>query len=241
LKCLAGVAFTLVLLGTSPAFAGDYVAQGKAVLAERCTSCHSLTGPAPSTVAAIQARKGPDLFYAGNKFQEAWLADWLQAPTRIRPAGVFYADVLKVTDKWDVVDEAKLPTHPALSKNAAEAVAAALMTYRAKSTLIEAVTLVPERVNLMMGDMLFDKFKGCIACHMSEPDYGGFSGPELFTAAKRLQPEYVYSYMQNPQAWDPKVWMPNPTLKAKDLNKLVHYMTLISKRADRILAKQAGQ
>lgn len=239
LKRLAGVILAVVWLGAAPAFADDDAAKGEALLAKDCAVCHALSGPAPTTVAAVQARKGPDFFYAGNKYRREWLKSWLQAPVRIRPAGIFYADNLKVTDKWDVVDTAKLPTHVALSEDDAEAVAAALMTRKAKSALIEAVTFKPERLNLMMGDMLFDKFKGCIACHMSEPDYGGFSGPELFTAAKRLQPEYVYSYIQNPQAWDPKIWMPNLSLKEKDLNKLVRYMALIAERADRILAKQA--
>ena len=228
-------------LGAAPAMADGDAAKGEALLKAQCASCHSLTGPAPTTVAEITARKGPDLHYAGNKYQAEWLEAWLQKPVRIRPAGVYYVDNIRTTDKWDVVDTAKLPSHVALKEDDAEAVAAALMSKTPKSDLIAAVTLKEERVNLMMGDMLFDKFKGCVACHQSEPDYGGFSGAELYTAAKRLQPEYIYSYMQSPQAWDPKIWMPEPRLKEKDLNKLVRYMTLIAKRADKILAEGASK
>jgi len=231
----------LVLAGVASAHADGDALKGEALLKERCASCHELKGPAPTTVEAVRARKGPDLFYAGNKYRAEWLQDWLQNPVRIRLAGAFYADNLRATDKWDVVDTAKLPSHVALGEDDAEAVTAALMSKRAADDLIAKVTLKKERVNLMMGDMLFDKFKGCIACHMSEPDYGGFSGPELYTAAKRLQPEYIYSYIQSPQAWDPKIWMPDPMLKAKDINKLVTYMTLIAKRADKILAEGAGK
>jgi cytochrome c2 len=93
---------------------------------------------------------------------------------------------------------------------------------------IAAVTVEPVSLPIFMGDMMFDKFKGCIACHQSGKDYGGFSGPELYTAADRLNPQFMYSYMQSPQAWDPKIWMPDMNLAAVDLNKLVRYLQMIA-------------
>ena len=82
-----------------------------------------------------------------------------------------------------------------------------------------------------MGEMAFDKFHGCMACHLIEPDYGGFSGPELYTAGKRLQPEYIASYIRNPQAWDPKIWMPNKQVSDANIQKLVNYLELLSKES----------
>ncbi len=228
LRTLLG--WTLVVLlgaGAAPVLAGD-VDNGEEILTTRCSGCHNLTGPAPATVAGVRARKGPDLFYAGNKFRAKWLTGWLVEPHRIRPAGAFYGAHIKATEAWDVVDESGLKAHPALDRNEAEAVTRALMTRRAHDDLIAAVEIKPARISLMMGDMMFEKFKGCIACHQSGLDYGGFSGPELYTAFDRLQPKFIYSYMHNPQAWDPKVWMPNPNLKALDLNKLVRYLELVA-------------
>ncbi|MDH5527993.1 MAG: c-type cytochrome [Nitrospirota bacterium] len=209
--------------------AGD--AAGSALLAEQCAGCHNLTGPAPDTVQAVRARKGPDLFYAGDKYRAEWLTEWLQKPTRIRPGGAFYGDHIvpsQATDKWDQIDTASLPDHPALSAPDARAVSAALMANTPYAERIATVTVEPVSLPIFMGDMLFDKFKGCIACHQSGKDYGGFSGPELYTAADRLNPRFIYSYMQNPQAWDPKIWMPNMNLAAADLNKLVRYLQMIA-------------
>ncbi len=69
---------------------GADIPGGKAMVGSRCTSCHSVTGPAPDTFQAVLKRKAPDLFYAGSKFNRSWLVAWLQAPTPIRPAGVMY-------------------------------------------------------------------------------------------------------------------------------------------------------
>lgn len=198
-------------------------ADGNAILNKDCVSCHNLKGPAPQTLKELHARKGPDLFYAGNKYREDWLASWLQKPQRIRPAGEFYGDHLKRGDKRDEVDASALKEHASLSKDDAAAVAAALMQLKPKSDLIAKEKLEPGAISGFMGEMVFDKFLGCSACHRYEADEGGLSGPELYTAAKRLQPEYIASYIRNPQAWDPKTWMPNKHVSDANIQKLVYF------------------
>lgn len=220
---LGGLAAGVLVLLAAPAGAVD--AEG--ILAGKCAACHDLAGPAPATLKALWARKGPDLFYAGDKYRAGWIAAWLQAPVRIRPAGMFYAEHVQATDPRDVVDEAGLPPHPALPKDEAAAVAAALMNRKAKAALVDGVKVEKVSLSTVMGDLMFDKFKGCIACHRTGPDYGGLSGPELYTAADRLRPEFMWAYMQNPQAFDPKIWMPNMHLSPADLNKLVQYLEMI--------------
>jgi len=77
--------------------------------------------------------------------------------------------------------------------------------------------------------MAFDKFLGCMACHEIEPGFGGASGPELYTAGLRLQPEFIASYIRSPQAWDPKIWMPNKRVSDSNIQKLVHYLAELAK------------
>ncbi len=115
---LAGV----LVAGTPHAVA---VEDGMAVLRHQCSSCHNLTGPAPSDLKGLWARKGPDLFYAGNKYRREWLEAWLQKPTRIRPAGMFYMDHIRPGPKRDMIDAAGLPEHVRLDASQAKAVAAA--------------------------------------------------------------------------------------------------------------------
>ncbi len=207
-----------------------WAASGEAILQERCAGCHDLKGPAPATLEALWARKGPDLFYAGVKYKQAWLEQWLQKPTRIRPAGMFYANHVRTgPDGQDVIDEATLVQHPALSAKEAKAVAKALMAKKDAPAEVVAGAYQPGRISLRMGELMFDKFKGCLACHQIEPGYGGLSGPEVYTVTQRLQEDFLVSYLKNPHAWDPKIFMPNKQLKDRDIQKFIHYFRALAK------------
>jgi mono/diheme cytochrome c family protein len=82
-----------------------------------------------------------------------------------------------------------------------------------------------------MGAMFFGKLRGCSACHQNALGKGGLSGPELYTASQRLQPDYVYSYIKNPQAIDPHVWMPALGLPEPDLQRLTGYIMQLKAEA----------
>lgn len=224
---LRGTLLAALLLGAAGAACA---ADGRAMLQQQCAACHNLTGPAPSTLEQLWARKGPDLFYAGNKYREPWLVAWLQAPKRIRPAGEFYVDHIRRGTKSDEIDTATLSAHPQLSAPEATAVAAELMRLRPLDRLTAAEKMEPGTVSRTMGEMAFDKFLGCLACHEVEPDYGGLSGPELYTAGRRLQPEFIASYIRSPQAWDPKIWMPNKHVSDANIVKLVRYLEVLSEQ-----------
>ncbi len=220
LLALAG----LLSIAIHPADSRAADSPGMDLLKNRCASCHSLTGPAPASIHALWARKGPDFFYAGNKYQRSWIVSWLQHPVRIRPAGMFYADHLKPGPKRDMVDESTLRPHVALSKADAILAANALMTLKGHNDLIKMEHVAPGSISKSMGEMVFDKFLGCLACHRTDPDYGGLSGPELYTAGSRLRPEFIASYIRNPQAWDPKIWMPDKHVNDARIQQLVHYI-----------------
>lgn len=209
-------------------FSGAALAEG-GMLQGSCSACHNITGPAAQTLKAAFTKKGPDLFFAGNKYRQGWLVSWLQKPERIRPAGMYYGDHIRAGAKGDEIDTSKFTDHVALSKVDATTVAAELMKLKAHDDLIAKEKIEPGTVSKQMGEMAFDKFLGCTACHLIEPEYGGVSGPELYTAAKRLQSEYMASYIRTPQAWEPKSWMPNKHLSDGNVQKMVQYLETLSK------------
>ncbi|HEY9546256.1 MAG TPA: hypothetical protein VIR56_09610 [Solimonas sp.] len=208
-------------LVTPAAIAGDDI------LEAQCASCHALTKPANFDLDRLWKRQGPDLYYAGSKFNRPWLEQWLQNPTRIRPAGVFYTKHVKPGEKEDVIDEASLQPHLKLSAADAASAADALMKLKAPEDLIAKDAFKGGKVSATMGAMFFNKLRGCSACHQSKPDVGGRSGPELYTAAARLQPDYIYSYMKHPQQIDPLVWMPDLSLSEPDAQRLTGYILML--------------
>ena len=212
--------------GNTPAIAGS---TGKDIFDSQCQSCHQLPEKAPDTLKKLWELKGPNLSSAGIKYKPEWIKKWLQNPTRIRPAGMFYGNHIKTGEKRDVIDTASLIKHPRLSSEQSAQVVELLMTQKQNQKLVNAGEYKPGTIPMMMGEMMFDKFKGCLACHQIEPSFGGVSGSEMYTVANRLQEDYLISFMRNPQAWEPKSMMPNKNLKDNDLQKLVHYLRALSK------------
>ena len=215
---------------------------GTQILEKRCASCHNITGPAPQTIKELWRRDAPDLFYAGNKFRRDWLVSWLQKPERIRPAGVNYLRHINSTPpesqkaksgrRYDVLYGKVLRPlkHETLNTKDAEAVADVLMALKPHDSVVAGMMLdTSKQVTLDEGELLFDKIYGCLSCHQIEPGYGGYTGSEVYTAGKRLQPTFMLSYITRPKNWDPKIWMPNGHVKPKDLQKIVNYLILLSK------------
>jgi len=203
--------------------------QGEEILRQRCVQCHALDGQDIKTLTALWEQNGPDLSSAGIKYKQQWIAQWLTAPTRVRPAGMFYGNHIKPGTEHDVIDDTTLTEHMKLNTEQAKAVAAALMKYQLKKELIQKGAYKSGTISLSSGDMLFVKFKGCLSCHRIEPTYGGVTGPEVYTVAKRLQEDYIISFLKDPQAWSYRTYMPQYHLKEADLQKFVHYFHALAK------------
>jgi len=236
------ILLSILAVVTSPALSSASEVGAK-ILRAQCASCHDMKGPAPQTIRQLWKRDAPDLFYAGNKFRREWLVEWLQKPVRIRPAGVNYLrninstppenqNTKKTGRRYDVLwgSVTKPLKHVKFSKDKAEAIADALMELKSSYALTANEHLdVSKKVSLDQGEVLIDKVYGCQSCHQIEPGYGGYTGSELYTAGKRLQPGFMLSYIKRPRNWDPKIWMPNGNVKPDDLQKIVNYLILLSK------------
>lgn len=193
-----------------------------------CASCHALTKPDNPTVEHLWTRKGPDLWYAGDKFNREWLVGWLQNPTPIRPGGVMWFKHARAGDPRDTLDTNAIEKHPAVDAASAPTVADALLQLKGGGLVIEG-EFKPEGVNLTMGQMSFGKLRGCVSCHQDKPGQGGLSGPELYDAGKRLKPDYVLAYTRDPQRFDRFIWMPRLTLSDPDLQRLTGYIASLGK------------
>ncbi|MEX2353787.1 MAG: cytochrome C [Gammaproteobacteria bacterium] len=221
---LSGTVLLLAMMLPSSGFA-----DGADIVNERCLACHTLERPdfKQSGIEERLLRAAPPLYYAGNKYRQQWLQEWLQSPTRLYPAGYRIAGAVRSSDEGDIVDTEALVSHITLNETDAIQVSNYLMTLRPYDELIEKDNYIAGTVAKRMGMLDFRKFKGCNACHQDEQDAGGISGPELYSAWQRLQPEYLSSYIQNPVAWDAHTIMPVLDMNEAAVHKLVHYLKLI--------------
>jgi mono/diheme cytochrome c family protein len=225
---LAALCAPVILIGANLAGAGPAAApDGKAIVAERCTACHDLTGPAPKTFASVLRRKAPDLFYAGSKFNRAWLAGWLRKPTPIRRAGVMFLHHITTEGNKDILrpDSVK-PCAAKLGPAEAQAVADHLMTLT-DSAMKTGVVDPGAKFRKSKARRLFTKQYPCIGCHTvtnKRKTLGGVSGPDLRDAGRRLNPDWVYARIGDPQYWDPKTWMPRFALSPKKRRLLTLYV-----------------
>lgn len=217
LVALAAVASTLL----------PGAARAANLLDQQCVACHAIAKPEKASLERILERKGPDLYYAGAKFNQEWLVAWLQNPTTIRPGGAMFLHAVKggANRAIDTLDPAKVTPHPKLSAADAKAAAELLMALKPDGLVTPGAH--KGEPGGSMASMLFSKLRGCTSCHAAKPGDPPLSGPELYSAGARLQPDFMLAYMKDPQRFDPHTWMPTLGLTDADMQKLTSYMTTL--------------
>lgn len=192
-------------------FSGVSLADGSKVFADKgCNECHYTEGPAQEkTIADQLAKKGPELWYAGSKFNGEWLGAWLQDPQPIRPM------------KYNSLTEKNAGDHPKLEGGDAAAVKDFLMGLTSKDV---AAGKVKAKSN-PKGKLIFTKKQPCSGCHKypaRDKILGGNTGPSLVDAGKRLNPDWILAYMEKPEVFKPVKDMPNfvGILNVKDMQNV---------------------
>ena len=208
---IPGLVLGIIVAGAAPARAAD---GGQVFQANGCTGCHYTDGPAREKTLEDQlAKKGPELWYAGSKFQQPWLLAWLQDPQPIRPM------------KYNSVTEKNPGDHPKLAVGDATAVADFLMTLT--SDAVEAGVIKPKKNP--KGRHIFVKKMPCSGCHKfpgGKKFSGGLSAPSLIGASERLNPDWIYAYLTQPKVFKPVKMMPvfAGLIRDKDMRKVAAHV-----------------
>jgi putative heme-binding domain-containing protein len=87
--------------------------------------------------------------------------------------------------------------------------------------------------NISAGEKLFMKKKSCIACHQIEGE-GGKVGPDLSRAGFDYSPEWVVSWMSNPQEFKPDIKMPTLGLSLEDAGVIAAYLNTLHTDEDSV-------
>lgn len=90
-------------------------------------------------------------------------------------------------------------------------------------TLVEKLKEKDKETFIAKGEQLFKEKIGCIACHRVGGE-GGTVGPFLDRAGTRLQLEYIFRWVKNPQAFLKNTKMPNFGLSDEDALAITLYL-----------------
>ena len=215
MKLTSATLLALALIMWSLPSRADSVAGEAAFTANDCTACHYTDGPAKEkTINDQLAKKGPELWYAGSKFQREWLETWLREPAPIRQM------------KFNSITEFTTGDHPKLVAADAANMADYLMSLT--SDAVEAGVVKPKKN--AKGRLIFTKKMPCSGCHQYEGRkkklVGGRSGPSLVGAGKRLSPDWIYAYLLKPEIFKPVKAMPvfAGLLSEKDMKNVASYV-----------------
>ncbi len=192
----------------------DSAAGEKLFADNQCNDCHYTQGPAREKNIDDQlAKKGPELWYTGSKFQQPWLQEWLADPKPIRPL------------KYSSLTEDNPGDHPVLSAADASAMTDYLMTL----TSAEVKEGAAGKGKKIKGKLIFMKRMPCKGCHQfpkKKKILGGKSGPSLVGASARLNPDWIYAYLMKPEIFKPVKMMPvfAGILKDKDVKNVITFI-----------------
>jgi cbb3-type cytochrome oxidase cytochrome c subunit len=198
---------------------GPALSHASLVQEKKCSKCHRLSKDGAE-------KRGPDLFYAGNKFQASWLEQYLQTPTTIRSTGgTRDPGFLKGVPE-------SIQKHPVLSKKDAGQITQELMAI----TPFDLPEAIDNLEPLTKGQKAkikyqFERTFSCISCHQSlnlaGKVRGGISGPSLVNAGNRLQARWVANWLKNPNMFLNKSRMPVYKMDDQDRLQLSQFiMTL---------------
>jgi len=190
-----------------------------------CYGCHKIKG-------WEGLRKvGPDLRTVATKTDEEWIYRWISEPRSFRPT--------RMPQIWGVrIDE----TPDQLQRNVAEmnAVVGYLMSHSESER-----QPAPPPGDLRRGRELFENV-GCLGCHRVGDDMRGvdgipaasyrWHGPNLDGTGTKLDPGWVYAWIQNPKGLWHETRMPRLRLTSAEAADITAY--LVSLRNDEFAARE---
>ncbi len=187
-----------------------------------CEGCHRIPG------IVRPAMLGPDLSNIGAEVSRAWIYKWLKEGRTVLDSS---GDV--VVDGYEM--------HPRMPRfrfkkgevRDLSAFLSSLNSPLAESSKIDPAVVAawPNRAALLSYGQLRFRQMFCTDCHalavvrLGQTELiGGDMGPELTKVGSKVNPDWLVSWLRNPQAYLPHALMPRYNWSDKDLYAVTQYM-----------------
>ncbi|MFQ5706307.1 MAG: c-type cytochrome [bacterium] len=183
-------------------------AMGKKIfLSQNCVACHK-----HALIKPWQEYIAPDLSIEGARVKREWLTAYLQKPSPIRPFGFYPGSGSRMPD-FGLSDEEVDLLRDYLSKQTRASNSNAQIF---KEKKLSAFSMQKAR------RILRTKLS-CLGCHQLR-DEGGRIGPNLSGLKSRLQPAFVYQFIQGPKEILRETIMPKTIMPSKNLELIVNFL-----------------
>jgi len=182
----------------------DYLPAGKAgqlMTDMNCFSCHAINGRGGDMA--------PDLTLEGSSVQRKWLVDFLKNPNTLRPA------LIRRMPRFNVT--------AAEAETLADYIMAVYQTPAFERDELDSAKAAPDEVE--HGRQLFYSKYACQSCHIVDSKNDkGYIGPTLTQVGRRLNSQWVFQWLKNPQALRPGTVEPNRNMSDEDARALTAYL-----------------
>lgn len=168
-----------------------------------CLTCHTVRGTGGDIA--------PDLTRVGSQLQRTWVERYFEVPFSRRPIQAERMPNLFMTD-----DEIRTVTDFFYSMLLDD------------SLQVDGIPIGNAEAVEFGRSMFWDTY-GCHSCHQVGAK-GGYVGPPLDGAGKRLQPGWIVSWLQDPQSFDPNTLEPRTGMSLDESKAIAAY--LMSLRAE---------
>ena len=211
----AGIVFLMCWINILPVWAEPDEISNK-----ECRSCHSFS------LNEKYSKKGPDLFYAGNKYYQTWLENFLQSPVVIRESA--YSSQSSLLEKKPKINR----PHIFLTKDESKRVSNFLMKLRITGLEMGKVDKKKlSKSERSHGKILFERDFSCISCHRAlnlvGKIRGGVSGASMVNSGLRLNPDWVFNWLKNPKKFFSESGMPMYNLNEETAVLITKYILSI--------------
>ncbi len=200
--------------------------RGRELLGElNCQGCHRLPG------IERPAMLGPDLTNIGTKVSREWIYKWLKEPRTIVDK-----DGNVAVNGYETEEEPRMPKFRltetelrGLSGYLSVQKARAVAPYKIDARVVTAWSKNPELIP--QGELRFRQMF-CSTCHSLAVTragetklIGGDIGPELTKVGSKVNPDWLVTWLRDPQGYLPHTRMPRYGWSDEDLFKVTQYIT----------------
>jgi mono/diheme cytochrome c family protein len=172
---------------------------GELLTRYRCLSCHSIGGSG-GTLSTVPFDR------IGSQLQRDYIATYLLNPGAVR-----------------VNIEARMPVFHMLKTEADTVADYFTMVFRDDSIDRYDTNFTPAEER--RGAALYTQL-GCVGCHQTGTQ-GGYVGPDLSNAGRRLRPGWTAAWLTTPEAYKPGTLQPDYGLSPGDVRALAAYLSTL--------------